>query len=121
MCCAARPISFKRFLFKIHQHPTIRRPGGPFDQKPVRQQTLATAIDIHHTDVKLAICHLGEGNDVTARRPNRGGIAANTIADTLYVAAIGVHHIELLTAAAVRIEDNAIAIWRVGRRGVNRC
>ena len=41
------------------------------------------------------------------------------MADTVDVAAVGIHNIELLIAAAVGVEDNLFTVGRIARRGVN--
>src|SRR3546814_2300809 len=77
-------------------------------------QALATARRRHHADAELAAAHFGEGDQVAARRPFGGRIAAAAKADPLLVRSIDVHRIDLL--AARRSEER-----RVGKECVSTC
>src|SRR5690606_37453151 len=63
---------------------------------------------------------VGNGDEITARRPNRGRIGAITTGDPALVSTIGIHHIDLRTAATVGREHDLGSIRRVGGRGVDR-
>src|SRR5690606_42030694 len=63
---------------------------------------------------------LGEGDQVAARRPYRGGIAALALADPRLGAPVSVHDIELLRSAAVGFEHDALPVRRKARPGVDR-
>ena len=56
---------------------------------------------------------LGEGNEIAARTPDRRAVLALTEADAVNVRTIGVHHIDLLRAAAIGFERDLLAVGRV--------
>ena len=61
----AKALRITLFLAKKHQNTAVRRPGWPLNQKTSCQQTFATAVWPHHTDMKRAPENLGEGDEIT--------------------------------------------------------
>ena len=67
----------------------------------------------------MASILLGKGDQIAARRPDRCAAFASAEADAVLVRAVGIHHINLLAAAAVGFKRDLLAVRREGRRGVN--
>ena len=106
----AGPATVGASLAKIHQHPAIRRPGRSLDQEILGQQPLAGPVRPHHSNIEGAALDLGEGDQIAARRPDRRAVFARAEADPFRLAAIRVHHIELLRAATIGIEHDPRAV-----------
>src|SRR5271155_259671 len=105
-----------RLLAEEHQHPAVRRPGWPLVQEAARKYSFAFTFRRHEADRKLAPIYLGEGDQVAARRPHRRRVAARAEADALHARAVGIHDVELLAAAAIGVEGDALAVGRIARR-----
>ena len=78
-------------------NPAIGRPSRRFVLPAIGQQPFTRTIGPHRTHAEVA-CDAGKGNQITPRAPFRRGITAPAKADPALVAAIGVHHIDLLAA-----------------------
>src|SRR3546814_13616829 len=85
-----------------------------------RQDTLARAVGAHHADRELALVLLGKGDQIAARRPHRRRITTLVEADAMLVRAIGIHHTELLGAAAVGVEGDLLDVRGDAGRGIER-
>src|SRR5262249_33346630 len=83
------------------------------------QNSLAGAVRPHDTDGEPALRLLGERDVVTARRPYWRRVSAIAEADALRLAAVRRHHVDLLLSAAVGLERDAGAVWRIGRCGID--
>src|SRR5215475_2572061 len=94
-----------RRLAEVHKYSAIGRPSRPLDQEIAGQKPLPRAVRSHHTDVERAALDFGEGDQIAARRPHRGAVFTRAKADSLSLAAIRIHHIELLRTAPIGVED----------------
>src|SRR3954469_13371512 len=81
-------------LAEIHQHPPVWRPGRPFDEIVLRQQSLAGTVRLHHADVKRPAIDLRERDQVAARRPYRRAVFPRTEADPPGIASVRVHDVK---------------------------
>src|SRR5690606_25417899 len=97
----------------------VWRPGRAFLEIGGRQDALAGAVGLHHADVETAALLLGEGDQVAARAPGRGGVKAAATADRALARAVGPHGVEARRARTVRGEDDLIAVGAERRRGVD--
>src|SRR5579864_5790497 len=88
-------------LTEIDQHATVGSPARRLDEEGLGQKPFTTPVWAHYTDIELRRIELREGNQIAARRPHRRSISARAEADAVDVAAIGVHHVKLLRAAAI--------------------
>src|SRR6185312_2303662 len=92
-----------------------------FDEESLGEQAFARPVGPHDADEELAALDLGEGDEIAARRPYRRAVTtAAEAADALDVAAVCVHDVELLRAAAVGVEDDLLAVRTIARRGIDR-
>src|SRR5207253_2886182 len=97
-------------LAEIHQDAAVWRPGRALDEKILRQEPLARAVRPHNADIEGAALDLGEGDQIAARRPYRRAVFALAKADASPLAAAGIHHVELLRAAAIGVENDLAGI-----------
>src|SRR3546814_12712851 len=61
----------------------------------------------------------GERDQIAARAPHRSRIAPAAEADPALVAAVRVHHIELLPARAIAFEHDPGAVGRIAAAGID--
>src|SRR5207245_681440 len=78
------------------------------------------SVRAHHSDEEGPAVDLGKGDQITARRPDRGAVFARTEADPLGLAAIRAHDIKLLGTTAIGIEDDLAAVGRKAGRSIDR-
>src|SRR5690606_10456153 len=97
----------------------VRRPGRACLEIGGRQNAFARAVGLHHADVEAAGLLFGEGDQVPARAPGRGGIDAAATADRALARAVGPHGVEARRARTVRREDDLIAVRAERGRGVD--
>ena len=84
----------------------------------IGEQAFAGAIWTHRANAKVT-SDAGEGNQVSARAPFRRRIAAGTKADAALIAAVGVHHIDLLAARTVAFKYDLAAIGGKAAADIN--
>src|SRR5262247_3764823 len=74
-----------------HQHTAIGRPGRTLVVIAFGQEAFVRSVGLDHADTESAAALLGEGNVVTARRPDRRRILALAEADALCLPATCPH------------------------------
>src|SRR5262249_18700185 len=95
-----------------HDDTAVRCPGRPLILPAMRQQALARAVRPHHPDPEIARRDLGEGDQIAARTPNRSAVLALAKADAMHIRAVGIHHVDLLRAAAAGFEGDLLSVRR---------
>src|SRR5215469_1255387 len=88
-------------IAKEHDHAPVRRPGRALVVEALGQEPLAPPVGLHDADRKLALILLGEGDVVTARRPDRSRIDSLAEADALRAAAARTHDVDLRMPATI--------------------
>src|SRR5262245_36341964 len=102
-----------------HHHAPVGRPGRTLVVIAFSENAFAGSVRPYDTDCEASFRLLGEGDVVAAWRPDRRRISALAEADALCSAAIRAHDINLLTAAAIRLEADARAVRRERWRRVD--
>src|SRR5215213_2208216 len=100
----------RTLIAEEHDHAPVRRKGRAFIMIARGEQPFARAVRLHDTDRELSAALLGEGDEIAARRPDRGRVRALAEADALRHTAVRAHDIDLLPAAAVRLKADARAV-----------
>ena len=101
-------------------HAAVGGPGGAFVLIAVAERSgrcPSPRGDI--TPTVEAATGLGEGDQIAARAPHRRRMTAAAEADAMLVAAVGIHHVDLLAARAIALEHDPTAVGRVAGRGVD--
>src|SRR3546814_12208098 len=109
---AAAAARVRRRRAEEHQDAAVRRPGRSLFLIRLAEEPLSRPVRPHHADMEAALVHLGEGDQVAARRPDRRGIPAVAMAGPADVAAACVHVVEPLRPAAVGDDQVGRASYR---------
>src|SRR5687768_17601438 len=88
--------------------------------KALGQYPLARAVETHHADQKTSCELLGEGDVVSARRPDGRRVAAIPQADAMRAPAVSPHHVKLLRSFPVRLENDLAPVGGIARACVER-
>ena len=109
-----RPLAGRSFL-EVHQHATVRSPRWAFGMPRFDEFALSCSVGTHDADVEPSAVHFGKGDQIAARRPDWRSIIAVAEADALGAASVGIHHINLLRAAAIGLKRYPLAVRRIAR------
>src|ERR1700709_1726096 len=88
-----------------HDNAAVRRPGRAFVLPAGGEDAHARAVGLHDSDMESAAL-IGKRDQIAARAPYRGAVAALPEADAVLVRAVGAHDIDLLAAAAGGFEGD---------------
>src|SRR5262245_18141265 len=118
--CVERRAAVPAGVAEEHDHAPIRAPCRSLVVIALGQDALARSIRAHDADREPALRLLREGDQIAARRPHRRRVGTVAEADALRLAATRGNQIDLLLAAAVGFERDAMTVWRIRGRGIEQ-